>query len=114
MRNRTLLLVGLLAALVLAGVVSYYASSEPDGLNRVAGDQGFSRTETDHRAADGPFAGYTTRGVDDGRLSGGLAGIVGTVVVLALAGGLAWGVRRRASGESRDDSSDERTPAGKA
>jgi cobalt/nickel transport protein len=35
----------LVVALLLAGVVSYYASSEPDGLNRVAQDTGISRTE---------------------------------------------------------------------
>jgi hypothetical protein len=45
-------------ALILAGVVSFYASSNPDGLNRVALDKGFSDTEKDHATADGPFAGY--------------------------------------------------------
>ena len=46
-------------------------------------------------AADGPLADYGTKGVDDERLSGGLAGVIGTVVVLVLAGGLALVVRRR-------------------
>jgi cobalt/nickel transport protein len=95
----------LAVALVLAGVVSYYASSSPDGLNRVAQDHGFAQTEKGHEAADGPFAGYATKDVDQARLSGGLAGVVGVAVVLVLAGGLALVVRRRSpvdSAEGRD------------
>ncbi|GAW52235.1 MULTISPECIES: PDGLE domain-containing protein [unclassified Nocardioides] len=85
----------LVVALLLAGVVSYYASSAPDGLNRVAQDTGISRTEKQHAAADGPLAGYSAKDVDNQRLSGGLAGVAGVVVVLVLAGGLALVVRRR-------------------
>lgn len=85
----------LLVALVLAGVVSFYADSDPDGLTKVSQDQGFAQTEKDHAAGDGPFAGYSADFVGDDRLSGGLAGVVGVVVVLALAGGLALVVRRR-------------------
>jgi cobalt/nickel transport protein len=85
----------LLVALVLAGVVSFYAASTPDGLNRVAQDQGFSDTETAHRSADGPFSGYSTADVDDARLSSGLAGVVGVVVVLVLTSGVTVALRRR-------------------
>jgi cobalt/nickel transport protein len=106
--TRRVALGALLVALVLAGLLSFYASSDPDGLNRVAIDQGFSDTETDHRTADGPLAGYTTSGVDDERLSGGLAGVVGVVVVLALTAGLAQVVRRRRT----DDGSSAATTAG--
>jgi cobalt/nickel transport protein len=83
-------------------VVSHYASSSPDGLNRVAQDKGFAATQREHAAGDGPFAGYHTRGVDDGRLSGGLAGVVGCVVVLTLVGGLTLLVRRRRTGAPED------------
>ena len=40
--TRRLMLVGILVCLVLAGVVSYYASSHPDGLEFVAGEKGFA------------------------------------------------------------------------
>jgi cobalt/nickel transport protein len=93
--TRLVVAVGLLAALLLAGVVSHYASSDPDGLNKVAQDKGFAAAQKDHRAGDGPFAGYETQGVGDSRFSGGLAGVVGCVVVLTLAGGVAYAVRRR-------------------
>jgi len=88
----------LLVALVLAGVVSYYASSSPDGLEYVAGEKGFLDTAKEHHAAGSPMADYATKGVDDERLSGGLAGVAGTLVVLLLAGGLALVVRRRGTG----------------
>ena len=85
----------LLVAVLLAGVVSFYASDSPDGLNRVAEDQGFAQSEQTHPNADGPLAGYETADVDDERVSGGLAGVAGVLVVLVLAGGLALVLRRR-------------------
>lgn len=101
MRTRTFLLAGLLVALLLGGVVSYYASPHPDGLEHVAQEVGFLDAADDHAAADGPMADYAVKGVDDQRLAGGLAGVIGIGVTLLLAGGIAWGVRRRepATGE---------------
>lgn len=95
MRSRTLWLAGLVAALLVAGVGSYYASVDPDGLERVAEQVGFADRAEDSPAADGPFADYSTRGVPDARLGGGLAGVVGALVVLALAFGLFRVLRRR-------------------
>lgn len=82
-------------ALVLAGVVSFYASSSPDGLNRVAQDKGFASTEKQHTSDGSPLAGYESKGVHNERASKAVAGITGTVVVLVLAGGLTLLVRRR-------------------
>ena len=93
-RTRTFVLLGLAVALLIAGVGSYYASSAPDGLESTAAEQGFD-TARDSAAADSPLADYAVAGVDDGRLSGGLAGVVGVVLVLLLAGGLTLLVRRR-------------------
>lgn len=95
MKTRRFLLAGLVVALLLGGVVSYYASAHPDGLEHVAEQVGFGDTAENHAAADGPLADYQVRGVDDARLSGGLAGVIGILVTLVLAGGLALAVRRR-------------------
>jgi hypothetical protein len=107
MPTRALVVTGVLVALLLAGVVSFYASTSPDGLNRVAEDNGFSRTETRHHGDGSPFAGYGIKGVDDARVSKGVAGVVGSLVVLALAGGVTLLVRRR---DGRPEPRDEREP----
>ena len=85
------LVVGLLVALLLAGVVSVYASGAPDGLERVAEDTGFADKAEEHPAAEGPFADYE---LGDGGGTG-VAGVVGVVVVLAVATGGAYALRRR-------------------
>lgn len=93
--GRTLMAVLLVASLLIAGVLSYYASAHPDGLEYVAGETGFLSSGSDSATADGPLADYGVQGVSDPRLSGGLAGVIGVLVTLALAGGLTWLVRRR-------------------
>lgn len=94
--TRALVLAGLLVALILAGFVSHYASSHPDGLEFVATEKGFINTADDHRSsAESPMADYATKGVDNEWLSGAIAGITGTVLVLVIAGGVALLVRRR-------------------
>jgi hypothetical protein len=98
--GRALLLAGLLVTLLLAGVLSFYASGHPDGLEFVAEKAGFSQTAQDHASSGTPFADYTTKGVADERLSGGLAGVVGVIAVGLLGGGLAWGLRRRSGSVS--------------
>ncbi len=84
-----------LAALLLAGVVSYFASADPDGLERVAHDQGIAEAEQEHGLADSPLADYGITAIDNGLLSGGLAGVVGVLVVLTLTAAVTYGVRRR-------------------
>ena len=86
--NRTIagiLIIGLLASVVLAGLVSFYASSSPDGLEYVAEQQGFGDSAEDSATADSALADYGVAGVEDERWSVGLAGIVG-VGITALVG----------------------------
>jgi hypothetical protein len=76
---------GLLVALGLAFFVSPYASGDPDGLNKVAIDQGFADAETEHATAESPLAGYGVEGVEDEGLSTGVAGIVGVAITFGAA-----------------------------
>ncbi|WP_242454404.1 PDGLE domain-containing protein [Bailinhaonella thermotolerans] len=92
---RRFMIAGVLVTLVLAGIVSFYASSSPDGLEYVAEKHGFLERAQDHPLADSPVADYGVRGVENERVSGGLAGVAGVAVTLVLAGGLFWVVRRR-------------------
>ena len=97
--TRRFLAVSLLVALLVAGVASYYASAHPDGLEYVAERAGFLDSAEDSPMAGSPLADYRTEGVDGPRLSGGLAGVIGVVAVLVVAGGLARVLRRRESGD---------------
>ena len=98
----------LISALLIAGVASYYASSHPDGLNFVAEKTGFIQKQEPSATSDGPFAGYSTKGIENDRLSGGVAGVGGCLIVLGLSGGLFWVLRRRST-DATDDT-EQRTP----
>ena len=82
--NWALVVGGFLLALGLAFFVSRYASGSPDGLNKVAIDQGIDGTETEHASAESPLAGYGVEGVDDEGLSTGLSGVIGVAVTFGL------------------------------
>ena len=99
---------GLLVALLLAGVVSNFASSSPDGLDSTAlrgcttnaggeitGGTCMARNEREHQLGGGPLAGYGIRGIDNPYLSTGLAGVLGVAVTFVIGGGIFRLVRRR-------------------
>jgi hypothetical protein len=98
MRLAAFVAAGLLVALALAFFVSPQAGSQPDGLDKVASDQGFADQATTQRTEDSPLAGYGVDGVDNDRLSTGLAGVIGVSVTFVLAGGLFVVLRRRGRG----------------
>ena len=89
-----LVVTGLVVSLVLAGGVSYYASSQPDGLEKVAGDIGFLDSAKESAVEEGPLAGYGVAGVDNERISGGLAGVIGVASTAAVSFGLFYALRR--------------------
>ena len=89
-----LIIVGFAVSLALAGGVSYYASSHPDGLEKVAGDVGFLDSAEDSAAKDSPLAEYGVAGVENERLSGGLAGVIGVASTAAVSFAIFYGMRR--------------------
>lgn len=83
---------GLLLAVIVA-LFSPLASPHPDGLERVAEDQGFIE-----KAEDAPYQivpDYVFPGIESESLATILAGIVGTLIVFGLGYGLALVLRRR-------------------
>ncbi|MEU2717516.1 energy-coupling factor ABC transporter permease [Streptomyces sp. NPDC007205] len=93
--RRALWATGLVTSLVLAGFVSFYASADPDGLEKVAHDKGIDKKEEKHASADSPLAGYGVTNVSDARLSGGLAGVIGVGVTVVAGSAVFWALRRR-------------------
>ncbi len=89
-----LVLVGLALSLVIAGGISYYASSHPDGFEKSAGEIGFLDTAEDSQLAGSPLAEYGVAGVENERLSGGLAGVIGVASTAAISFGIFYGLRR--------------------
>jgi cobalt/nickel transport system permease protein len=99
--RRKLWIGGLVTSLLLAGFASFYASSNPDGLEKVAADHGIDRQTKEHASADSPLADYGVRDVDNARLSGGLAGVIGVGVTVVAGSGAFWAVRKRRSTTSQ-------------
>ncbi|MFG2139594.1 energy-coupling factor ABC transporter permease [Streptomyces sp. NPDC048650] len=97
---RPVWLAGLAAALLCAGGVSYYASASPDGLEKVAHDQGIDKKTEDHAAKDSPLADYSVKDITDARLSGGLAGVIGVGATLAVGTGVFVVLRRRRAADA--------------
>lgn len=110
-RTRGVVLVGTVVALLLAGLVSYYASGSPDGLNRVAIDEGFDTGEKSHVLEDdSPLAGYELQGIGPDRLAVGLAGVAGVGLCLLMGSALGAAVRRRDEDDETGEGRGETAP----
>ena len=77
--NKKFYLIFLLVSIGLAGIVSFYASSSPDGLEKVAEDIGFIETAKDHTLDNSALADYGVAGIENERLSVGIAGVIGVI-----------------------------------
>lgn len=117
MKNRSwaFLAGGLLVALLLAGVVSNYASSHPDGLDssllkgctvdaddNIVGGSCPAQRAREHELADSPLADYGVRGVRNSFVSTGLSGVLGVLVTFAIGAGGFWLLRRRGTTTTTD------------
>lgn len=88
--NRIFILTGLGISLIIAVFLSPFASSDPDGLDRVSQDLQFEDQAVEHPPAHKfpfyrIFDEYALRGVPDS-VATPLAGLIGTVVTF----GIAW------------------------
>jgi cobalt/nickel transport protein len=115
---------GLLVALMLAGVVSRFASGSPDGLDATAragctfdaageitGGTCMLQQERGHQLAGSPLADYGIRGIGNASVSTGLAGVAGVLITFAVSGGLFWLARRRPSRPGAERPASRRAPA---
>ena len=88
-------ILALALAIGLATAVSPYASSSPDGLEKVAGDKAFLDQGRLHSVQEeSPVPDYAVPGIDDPRVATGLAGFAGTLLVFGLGYGLVAAARR--------------------
>ena len=101
---------GLLVALGLAMLVSGFASSAPDGLNKVAEDHGIAASARQHLFENGPLAGYAVKGVGNDRLSRAISGLVGVLVTFGIGLALFALLRTMRSGSGAKDAAPTRAP----
>ena len=85
MSSKKLLVVGLLVSIVIASILSFYASSQPDGLEKVTADQSLDVYAVDSANSDSALADYGVAGVENERASAFLGGLIG-VAITGLAG----------------------------
>ncbi|SER85410.1 cobalt/nickel transport protein [Lentzea xinjiangensis] len=79
-------------SLLVAGVLSYFASGAPDGLDKTVEDTGIAEHAREHPLAGSALADYALGGDD---AFTGVAGVLGVLVVLAVSFGLFWLLRKR-------------------
>lgn len=82
---------------LLAAAASPFASSSPDGLEKVAADTGISHVATKPYNSDGPLAGYSVAGIDDQKVGTSISAMVGTGITVSVGLGVFALVRRRKS-----------------
>ena len=102
--GKIFILIGLAVALVLAILVSPFASPLPDGLEKVAQEKGFSEKGEGPQAwKSSPVPDYAMPGLGQGRVATAAAGLAGTVIVFAAAWGLAFLIRARSKNSGGPD-----------
>jgi len=86
------------AVLLVAIAASFFASSHPDGLEKVAENLGFIESAQERSA---PLPDYSTPGVPEGGLSTATAGIAGVLITLAVFWLAAYIMKKGSNGMNR-------------
>lgn len=108
--TKLFLVAGLLVGLALAIFVSPFASSSPDGLEKVAEEEGFGDAATEHQVADSPLADYGVEGIDDEKVATGVSGLIGVLLTFGIGVGL-FAVVRVLRPDPADDPADDPSTA---
>jgi cobalt/nickel transport protein len=95
------ILAGLAICVALVLMVAPWASSSPDGLEKVAEDKGFlnQAEQTDPAWNSAPVPDYAMPGLEESHpaLATALAGLAGTVAIFLIAWGLALVLKKKGS-----------------
>ena len=96
------IIVAFLVSIGMAAFISPWASSLPDGLEKVAEQMGFlHKAQGEAMWTHSPMPEYALPGVQNESLSTGLAGLLGTLAVFCLTSALAWGLIKRRHRQSK-------------
>lgn len=78
------IIVGLFMALLVVIILAPFASSSPDGLERVAEDLAFVEKADGQEVISSPLPDYEVPGLENKALAGILAGVSGTLLTFAV------------------------------
>ena len=87
---------GLVVALFMGVVLSNFASSSPDGLEKVAEDLRFLEKGEGYEVIHSPLPDYTVPSISNEALAASLAGLIGTLIMF----GLVYGMGKALKGSS--------------
>lgn len=89
------ILFGLMVAMVLALILSPFASPWPDGLEKIAGDKGFLEKGEIEPVLASPIPDYAWPALKNEKIATSLAGVFGTLIIFGLGYGMAALIRRK-------------------
>jgi cobalt/nickel transport protein len=99
-KNRNLLIGGLAIAIIIAVLAPFLASNNPDGLESTAGSLEVPESEAAYQA---PLTDYALPGMEDNPFGGVISLVLGTVLVLVVALGLAKLIgKKNKNGQNED------------
>lgn len=84
---------GLGVALIMGGVISLFASPDPDGMERVlidffGGEEEFEKRLEGKEVIESPMSDYVIPGLENKTLAASLAGVIGVFAIFILVVGL--------------------------
>ncbi len=92
---KELIITGLFIAVAIAVFLSPFASSHPDGLEKVAEDKNFLQTAEEKEIIKAPVPDYSMPGIKNETIAGSVAGLIGTFLVFGIAYGIGLFLKSR-------------------
>ena len=71
---------GLAFSGLVGASAGWFADDAPDGLTRVAREEGFAASEREHSLADSPVSDYRVEGIEDEEGATAVAGLAGVLI----------------------------------
>jgi hypothetical protein len=103
--NRATLLAGVVVAVVVGGILSYFASANPDGLEKFQEDLGAAQPV--HEGVEAPplaFREYNLKWLGEGFWANAAGGVIGSLAVMGILLGIGRLVRRRRAATAGQES----------
>ncbi|MBZ9570797.1 PDGLE domain-containing protein [Methanobrevibacter sp. TMH8] len=93
-KTKKFIIIGLVIAILIAVLAPFLASSNPDGLESAA-EKIINPGVSDEAVHESPMPDYIIPSLGESPFSGGLAIIIGVLIVFGLAYGLGYVLKRR-------------------